>query len=354
MTLSAKIIQQLPVIPASKGGSGVANNDACTTTRSGSFAKTETLTATTSVTYPIAGTLGTLAGSETLTNKTLTSPIVNTPVLGSYEDYTEIAAPATPSAGILRVYATTGSLYTKDSAGTVTQILGQVGLLPLGGVVATFPNLAGAYVCATTTAADAVGFVKCNGGTIVDATSPMNGVVVPNINNSRFLVGSTTAGSSGGADTISASNLPIHTHTFSGTANSSSVSGLAHTHTFSGTASASSISGTANSGVNLSHTHVQNFQPAGGGGAVGGGSSVYAGAGDQNSNITSQASGTLDHSHSVSGTASGQAFSGTTASTTPTGTAAGQTFSGTTGNGPGTGLPYLPPYISAVYCMRIK
>ena len=308
--LSTKIIQQLPVIPASKGGTGIANNDACTTTRVGNFAKTETLTGITSVSFPTTGTLATLAGSETLTNKTLTAPVINSPVMA--------------------------------------------GLIPLGGVVATFPNLAGAYVCATTTAADANGFVKCDGNTIVDATSPMNGVVVPYINNSRFLVGSTTAGSSGGADTISASNLPVHTHTFSGTANSSSVSGLAHTHTFSGTASASSISGTANSGVNLSHTHVQNFQPAGGGGAVGGGSSVYAGAGDQNSNVTTQASGSLDHSHSVSGTASGQAFSGTTASTTPTGTAAGQTFSGTTGNGPGTGLPYLPPYISAVYCMRIK
>ena len=347
--LSTKIIQQLPVIPASKGGTGIANNDACTTTRVGNFAKTETLTGITSLSFPTTGTLATLAGSETLTNKTLTGNIAVNLVSGA----ATVTLPTTT--GTLATLAGSETLTNKTLTAPVINSPVMAGLIPLGGVVATFPNLAGAYVCATTTAADANGFVKCNGDTIVDATSPMNGVVVPYINNSRFLVGSTTAGSSGGADTISASNLPVHTHTFSGTANSSSVSGLAHTHPFSGTASASSISGTANSGVNLSHTHVQNFQPTGSGGAVGGGSSVYAGAGDQNSNVTTQtSSGTLDHSHSVSGTASGQAFSGTTASTTPTGTAAGQTFSGTTGNGPGTGLPYLPPYISAVYCMRIK
>jgi hypothetical protein len=44
---------------------------------SGAYGLTLTTTATTSVTLPTAGTLATLAGAETLTNKTLTAPDVN-------------------------------------------------------------------------------------------------------------------------------------------------------------------------------------------------------------------------------------------------------------------------------------
>jgi len=53
------------------GGTGVANNAAMTVTGSGNFAYTRTLTAATNVTFPTTGTLSTLAGTETLTNKTI-------------------------------------------------------------------------------------------------------------------------------------------------------------------------------------------------------------------------------------------------------------------------------------------
>jgi hypothetical protein len=65
-------------LPAANGGTGVANNAAMTVTGSGNFAYTRTLTGTTNVTFPTTGTLSTLAGSETLTNKTLTTPIIST------------------------------------------------------------------------------------------------------------------------------------------------------------------------------------------------------------------------------------------------------------------------------------
>lgn len=50
-------------------------------TTSGSQPITLTATGSTNVTLPTAGTLATLAGSETFTNKTLTSPTINTPTI---------------------------------------------------------------------------------------------------------------------------------------------------------------------------------------------------------------------------------------------------------------------------------
>lgn len=61
------------VIGAAYGGTGVANNAASTLTISGNFATTLTVSGTTGVTLPTAGTLATLAGSETLSSKTLTA-----------------------------------------------------------------------------------------------------------------------------------------------------------------------------------------------------------------------------------------------------------------------------------------
>ena len=74
------------LIGSTYGGTGV-NNGSNTITlggnlvTSGSFATTLTATGTTSVTLPTTGTLATLAGTETFTNKTLTSPVTNSPTL---------------------------------------------------------------------------------------------------------------------------------------------------------------------------------------------------------------------------------------------------------------------------------
>lgn len=67
------------IVLPTKGGTGIANDASQTTTRSGNFAKTETLTNTTNVTYPTTGTLGTLGGTETLTNKLISSGAVTGP-----------------------------------------------------------------------------------------------------------------------------------------------------------------------------------------------------------------------------------------------------------------------------------
>ena len=68
------------------GGTGVNNSGKTITlggnlTTSGMYSTTLTVTADTSVTLPTTGTLATLAGTETFTNKTFTSPVTNTPTL---------------------------------------------------------------------------------------------------------------------------------------------------------------------------------------------------------------------------------------------------------------------------------
>ena len=87
------------------GGTGVSNNAAMTVTGSGNFAYTRTLTGTTNVTFPTTGTLATLAGTETLTNKTVEA--------GTFTNgYTEEVATAN-----------TSTAYTIDLANGSVQIL---------------------------------------------------------------------------------------------------------------------------------------------------------------------------------------------------------------------------------------
>jgi hypothetical protein len=75
-------VWQGTLIGATYGGTGVNNGSNTLTlagnvTHAGAFTQTFTATATTSVTLPTTGTLATLAGTETLTNKTLTTPALN-------------------------------------------------------------------------------------------------------------------------------------------------------------------------------------------------------------------------------------------------------------------------------------
>lgn len=58
------------------GGTGVVNNAAMTVTGSGNFAYTRTLTGATNVTFPTSGTLATLAGTESFSNKSFNSALV--------------------------------------------------------------------------------------------------------------------------------------------------------------------------------------------------------------------------------------------------------------------------------------
>ncbi len=75
-TMSTNTTWNGNVIPGQYGGTGIANTGFTLTmagnvTHAGAFARTLTATGTTSITLPTAGTLATLAGIETLSNKTV-------------------------------------------------------------------------------------------------------------------------------------------------------------------------------------------------------------------------------------------------------------------------------------------
>lgn len=105
------IVTSTGIVLPQDGGTGVANNSANTITFSGSYALTLTLSNTTSVTVPTSGTLATLAGSEVLTNKTLTTPTINGAALSGTLSGTPTFSGAIACSGqsIVTSFATAGT-----------------------------------------------------------------------------------------------------------------------------------------------------------------------------------------------------------------------------------------------------
>ena len=171
---------------AANGGTGVSNNAAMTVTGSGNFAYTRTLTGTTNVTFPTTGTLATLAGTETLTNKTLTSPILTTPTLGvaTGTSFQGIIGNVTPAAGSFTTLgaSSTATLNTLSSSGA-TLTGGTINGMTVG---ATTPS-SGAFT--TVTASTAIG--TASGGTGLGGATPFtSGGVVYASSTSALATGS--------------------------------------------------------------------------------------------------------------------------------------------------------------------
>ena len=137
------------VITGQYGGTGVNNSGKTITlggnlTTSGAHATTLTTTGTTTVTLPTTGTLATLAGSETFTNKTLTSANLTTPAIGS-AGYTVAGS----SSGTTTIVATAAASGTLTLPAATDTLVGRATTDTLTNKTLTTPTINGAALSGT-------------------------------------------------------------------------------------------------------------------------------------------------------------------------------------------------------------
>lgn len=132
-----------------------------------------------------------------------------------------------------------------------------IGDVPIGTILSFAKSLSGVPTLPSS-------FVECNGQTLVDANSTLNGTVIPDLNgDNRFLRGAATSGGTGGATSISHDHVtpilteyPAINQEFSSTAVTNNDDLVRIT-----TSSSQTASGTAETFSNTSDTSVATVPP---------------------------------------------------------------------------------------------
>lgn len=148
----------------------------------------------------------------------------NDPNTGIYSSAPDKLGLVAGGAEILQVHA--GGVIVN---GTISSAFSGPGSLPIGSIVPIAANLAGAMSIPASGTLDGNGFQYCDGVGIA-AGATMTGTIY-NLTNSRFLQGSTAAGTTGGSNSISLTeaNLGSHDHGLNGHVHSMA----GHTHSMS-------------------------------------------------------------------------------------------------------------------------
>lgn len=196
------------------------------------------------------------------------------------------------------------------------------GIVPIGAVIA-IANSAAWSLPSAGSIKD--GYALCNGQSFPSGSNPAFTGTMPNLSDERFLQGSTTSGTTGGANTItlSTANLPAHNH------------GMSHTH------SINHDHGNFTTASGGSHSHPYNINIQHGDGAFVSGESLTSGLQLGGRRRYTDNTESVAHAHDID---------------VPnfTGTSGGSSISVTDNTGSGTAFDIRPKYFNVVYVMRVS
>jgi hypothetical protein len=153
--------------------------DGASLVTSGAYSLTLTSTAATNVTLPTTGTLATLAGSETFTNKTLTSPIITNELATTIRETVTISA--TAATGTINFDASTQVVlyYTTDASGNFTVNFRGTSGISMNTLMSTGQSLSATFLVTNGATAYYNSVVQVDGSTVTPkwqgGTAPTSG-----------------------------------------------------------------------------------------------------------------------------------------------------------------------------------